>query len=161
MNDEYKDELQETVEAASTEMAIEGVEEVIEGAETLDAAADFGMASRVALAAGASDVTRGIDAMAIADRAAVLSEAVGVAGITDISEGADLLATSDDIAVQSAIVGSMSEEDLALGMQLASIAGQLEAVGDVADILGLPVMSAFLDSKSDELQDLSVDTILR
>ena len=41
--------------------------------------------------------------------------------------------------------------------------GQIEnmPVSDVADILQMPVLSAFLDVKSDELQDLAVDTILR
>ena len=66
-----KSEVEEAIEA----VAEEGVADVVEGLDTIDAAADVGMASRAALAAGASDVTRGVDAQVVADRAAVLSDA--------------------------------------------------------------------------------------
>ena len=69
------------VEEVVEEVAEEGIENIAEGLDTIEAASDVGMASRLALAAGASDVTRGVDAQVVADRAAVLSDAVAVAGV--------------------------------------------------------------------------------
>jgi phage terminase small subunit len=97
----------------------------------------------------------------VADRAAALSEVVATAGVVDVAEGAKLLAASDDIAVQSALVGAMSEEDLAIGMDLASIAGQMWAVSTVTEIMDMPVLSAFLARKNDELHDIAVESMLR
>ena len=72
-----------------------------------------------------------------------------------------MLAASDDIAVQSALVGSMSQADLDTSMHLASIAGQLQAVSNVTEILGLPRISFFLEDKAFELQEVATETMLR
>ena len=93
--------------------------------------------------------------------AAALSEAVASAGAVDLAEGAEMLAASEDIAVQSALVSSMSQEDLEIGMHLASVAGQLEAVSNVTEIMGLPRISFFLEDKAQELQDVATQTMLR
>ena len=55
----------------------------------------------------------------------------------------------------------MSEEDLERGMELARMAGEMEAVGLLADRLDMPVLSAFLLTRSEDLQDIAVDTIIR
>lgn len=109
----------------------------------------------------ASDVTRGVDALVVGDHLAAISEVVAAAGVNDIAQGTELLTHSEDIAVQSALVAALAEEDLALSMKIAAIAGQLEAVGDLAILMDMPTLAEFLDSKSDELQNLAVDTMMR
>ncbi len=109
----------------------------------------------------ASNVTRGVDAMVVGDRLETISQVVAAAGVNDIAQGAELLSHSDDIAVQSALVASLAQEDLELSMNMAAIAGQLEAVGDLALLMDMPTLAEFLDAKSDELQDMAVDTLLR
>jgi hypothetical protein len=71
------------------------------------------------------------------------------------------LAASDDIAVQSALVGSLSVADLDVGMQLASMSGRMQAVGNIAALLDMPILSLFLENQSAELQDLAIDSMLR
>ena len=95
------------------------------------------------------------------ERLEVISQVVAAAGVNDIAQGAEMLTHSDDIAVQSALVASLAQEDLELSMKMAAIAGQLEAVGDLALLMDMPTLAEFLDSKSDELQDMAVDTLLR
>jgi hypothetical protein len=118
-------------------------------------------ASRVMLAEGASDATRGIDAANAARLADRLGEAVATAGARDMSQAADLLAESEDLAVQSAIVSAMSVADLDRGMELASVAGQLEAASDMMGTLGMPVLAAFLDAKGEQVKRLAVNMLLR
>ncbi|NOX61103.1 MAG: hypothetical protein GXP42_04035 [Chloroflexi bacterium] len=146
---------------AKSELQAAEKSDLAEGLDALEAAAIADDMSRAALAAGASDITRGVDAVAAAERAAVLSEVVAAAGVADVSQGIELLVSSEDIAVQSELVKSMSEQDLSLGMNMAAIAGQLEAVADVALMLEMPTLAEFLDTKSDELQDMAVETIMR
>ena len=55
----------------------------------------------------------------------------------------------------------MSEADLEHGMELAAIAGQLSAAGDVVAAIGMPVLADFLADKGEDLQEIAVDTILR
>ena len=72
-----------------------------------------------------------------------------------------MLAASDDLAVQSALVGSLGAEDLETSMDIAAISGQLDVVAQVVAELDMPVLAAFLEEKSIELQDLAVDGIFR
>jgi hypothetical protein len=55
----------------------------------------------------------------------------------------------------------MSQADLEESMHLAAIAGQMQAVSSIADIMGMPLMSLFLEDKSFELQDIATDSMLR
>jgi hypothetical protein len=90
-----------------------------------------------------------------------LSEVVSAAGVIDMVEGIDLLATSDDIEVQSALIGMMSEEDLDIGMQLAAIAGRMQAVSNVTKTLGMPRLTVFLREQGAELERIAEEAMLR
>jgi len=79
----------------------------------------------------------------------------------DMAEGAELLAASDDVATISAIVGLMGEEDLEQGLALARLAGELQAASKVVDLMVMPVLTGFLETRSAQLQDLAVDNILQ
>jgi hypothetical protein len=61
----------------------------------------------------------------------------------------------------SAIVGLMGEEELEAGLAVARTAGELWAVSDVVDLLEMPVLSRFLESRGELLQQVAVDVILR
>ena len=98
----------------------------------------------------ASEITRGAEARVVADRMAKLSDIVAAAGVTDVAEGLALLDESEDVDLMSALVGLMSAADLERGLKIARIAGELRAVSDVIDLLKLPVMSAFLQSRGEE-----------
>jgi hypothetical protein len=54
----------------------------------------------------------------------------------------------------------MSAADLERGLKIARIAGELRAVSDVIDLLKLPVLSAFLQSRGEELRLTAVDVML-
>ena len=114
-----------------------------------------GMARQAAgnLAAGASDLTRAEDALLVAQRVSDLSNVVAVAGVVDMAQGAELLSHSEDVAAMSAIVGLMGEDDLERGLELARLAGELEAVGNVVTRLQMPVLAAFLATRSEQLQE--------
>ena len=102
-----------------------------------------------------------MDAEHAARLAGKLGEAVANAGARDMSQAADLLAESEDLAVQSAIVSAMSAADLDRGMELASVAGQLEAASDMMGTLGMPVLAAFLDAKGEQVKRVAVNMLLR
>ena len=67
-----------------TELEEQGLADLEEGLDTLDAAADVAAVGEAALAEGVSDVTRGVDAMVVADRVAALSEIVAAAVPRDV-----------------------------------------------------------------------------
>jgi hypothetical protein len=146
----------------SKEILVEaGVQEMVVGMETFDAARGLARQAAGDLAAGASDLTRAEDALLVAKRVSDLSEVVATAGVVDLTQGAELLAHSEDVAALSAIVGLMGEDDLERGMQLARLAGELEAAGSVVSRLQMPVLASFLVSRSNQLQGIAVDTIVR
>jgi hypothetical protein len=97
----------------------------------------------------------------MAARLGQLSEVVAEAGIVDVAEGAAMLATSDDIKGISAAVGLMGAEDLESGLEVARTAGELWAASDVVDLLEMPVLAAFLESRGELLQNVAVEIILR
>jgi len=164
MTEEMNNEMQETADMAELASEVEmeqGIDDMLDAGDTLEAATDAEAIGDAAMAQAASDVTRGTDAMLAGDRLSALSEVVATAGVTDIAQGVELLSQSEDIAVQSALVASLSQDEMDMGMQLAAIAGQLEAVSDLSSIMNMPILSEFLDTKCDELHDLAVDTLLR
>ena len=73
------------------------------------------------------------------ERVRQLSDIAAAAGIMDVAEGAEILAASEDVAATSAMVGLMSGEDLESGLALARIAGEMWAIGDVVELLQMPV----------------------
>ena len=87
MNDELakKDQFADEAELMGDVAEMEGILDVAQGLDDLEAAGEIEDVSRDALAAGSSDMTRGIDEMLVADRAAVLSEAVATAGVVDLA----------------------------------------------------------------------------
>lgn len=123
-----------------------------------DAAARAGAA---AMGQAASDLTRATDAAVAAERIAQLAEIAATAGIVDVAEGAEILAASGDVSATSAIVGLMSQGDLEFGLALARTAGEISVVGDVADLLAMPALSEFLESRGELLQYLAVEFMLR
>ena len=60
-----------------------------------------------------------------------------------------------------AIVGLMSRGDLEHGMELARLAGELAAVGDVVDLLDMPVLAEFLGERGMHLQEIAVEQMIR
>jgi hypothetical protein len=85
--------------------------------------------------------------MVVAERVSTLSEIVEAAGVTDVAEGLEMLEASEDVDLMGAMVGLMSADDLERGLELARMAGELWSVGNVVDLLEMPVLSAFLASR--------------
>jgi hypothetical protein len=79
----------------------------------------------------------------------------------DLAQGAELLAKSEDVAALSAVVGLMGVDDLERGLQLARLAGELEAVGNVVERMVMPVLAGFLFDRGEQLQEIAADTIVR
>ena len=102
-----------------------------------------------------------MDAEVVADRLATLSDLVGVAGVNDISEGVELLSASDDVDAMSAMVGLMSLGDVERGLELGRVAGELMTIANVVDELDMPILSAVLDDRGMQLQNIATDVILR
>lgn len=149
------------VQAAADVVGVEGVTQFAQGANTLENAKDAAYVSRGILASGASNVTRGIDALAASERAAQLSEITEVAGLADISQGDEMLSASDNLVAMGAVIQGMSEDDLDLSMEMAAIAGQMATIGEVIFRMGMPRIADFMAVKSDRLQELAADTIMR
>lgn len=141
--------------------AMNGEEHITDGAGKVQTGRDVVDLGRLETAAGISDLTRAEDAVVVADRVKTLSEVVGVAGVVDVAEGAEMLAASEDVAVMSAMVGLMGEEDLETGLELARIAGELWAVSDVVDMLQMPALTDFLAERSEILQEIAVEQMIR
>jgi hypothetical protein len=55
----------------------------------------------------------------------------------------------------------MSVADLDRGMELASVAGQLEAASDMMATLGMPVLATFWDAKGQQVKRVAVNMLLR
>ena len=132
-----------------------------QGLETMAAAVAASQFSAANMATAASDATRSEDASVVADRISRLSQVVAEAGIADVGQGAELLAASEDVGVLSAMVGLMSSADMDHGLDLARMAGELWTVGDVVDILQMPVLADFLENRGLRLQEMAVEQILR
>jgi hypothetical protein len=92
---------------------------------------------------------------------AALSDVVQNAGEVDMAEGAALLAASEDVGMLSVVVGLMSAEDLGRGLEFASMAREFWAVSDVEDLMEMPVLSDFLESRGENLQANVVYMILQ
>ena len=80
--------------------------------------------------------------------------------VTDVTEGMDMLEAAENVDMMSAVVGLMSADDLEHGLQIARIAGELWAVSDVVDLLQMPILASFLESRGEELQVTAVDVML-
>ena len=149
----------EELEVAAIVTSVEGAQLVSQGEAELRAAGEVAAVGAAELAKGASDLTRAVDAEIVADRMARLSKAVEVAGVVDVAEGAEMLAASEDVGVMSALVGLMSYEDAEHGLELARLAGELEAVSQVVEGLQMPMLYVFLSARSERLQEMAVEQI--
>jgi hypothetical protein len=148
--------------ATSAEMTqFSGAVQVQGGVGALQDAKEMGKQSRKDLVKGTTNVTRGVDKMIVAGAAASIGDTVGFAGVNDVMQGEEMLDASERIAMQTAIVQALGEHDLDRGMDLAAIAGQLWAVSEMLESIDMPVLSAFLETKGHELQDIAVDSLLR
>ena len=116
---------------------------------------------RRSLPPGVADLTRAADAARVADRMGQLSEVVAAAGDVDIAQAIHLLSASEDVEVMSAVVGVMSEADLEHGLQLARLSGELRVAGDIVDLLEMPVLAGFLESRGDRVNGMAVNAVLR
>ena len=58
-------------------------------------------------------------------------------------------------------MGLMSVEDLESGLEVARTAGELWAVSDVVDLMEMPVLAAFLETRGELLQNVAVEIIVR
>ena len=81
--------------------------------------------------------------------------------VTDVAEGLEMLEASEDVDLMGAMVGLMSADDLERGLELARMAGELWTVSDVVDLFEMPVLSAFLEDRGEQLQKIAVDEILQ
>lgn len=159
-----QDELAEAAEFAddlAVDTALVGIDEVDEGLDVLDAAGDVAALAGAEAMAGASDLTRAVDAGVVADRLSTLANIVAEAGVNDLAEGAEMLLASDDVQAMSAAVGLMSLGDLDRGLELSRMAGELQTISDVVDALDMPVLSAVLGDRGQQLQEIAADVILR
>src|SRR5262249_16732887 len=129
--------------------------------DTLLAARDAEAARRATLAEGSSDLTRAADLERGANRVGQLSEIVSAAGARDVAQGAAMLAAPEEIEGMSALVAVMGAEDLEQGMALARLSGELRAAYSIVRRLQMPVLAAFLGDRSDKLNRMAVDTVMR
>src|SRR5215211_1677215 len=143
---EDRDDGMQEVATAITELAVAGAMEDIAAVE---------------LAAGVADLTHAADAAVVAARMGQLSEVVAAAGGVDIAQAIHLLSASEDVEVMGAVVGVMSQADLEHGLQLARLAGELRAAGNIVSLLELPVLAGFLESRSDRVNGMAVNSVLR
>ncbi len=148
---EEQQELAETAAelgTAAMDMADEGLNEMIAGAEDIRLARDLADTATAEAMLGASDITRAVDAGIVADRLSVLSDVVAAAGVNDINQGAELIAAADDVNAVSAAVGLMTVDDLDKGLELGRISGELRILGKIVGKLEMPVLSAVLGERS-------------
>ena len=73
----------------------------------------------------------------------------------------ELIAHSEDVGIQSEVVGFLSGADLDHSMGIAAIAGQLAVVADIVAMRDMPVLVTFLETKSNALHQLAVETVLK
>lgn len=147
------------IEQAAVVAAVAGEQEVIQGAQRLDNAADMAAAGAVIIGKGASDLTKAEDVKLMSERMAVLSDVVSAAGAADVAQGAAMLAASEDVTVMSALVGLMSLDDIEHGMELARLSGEMRTAGDLVDGLKMPVLSIFLAKRAERLHEMSLDQV--
>jgi hypothetical protein len=102
-----------------------------------------------------------MDEIAVAEGLSKISSVVAEAGVVDLAEGAELIAQSEDVGIQSEVVGFLSEADLDSAMGIAAIAGQLAAVADIVAMRDMPVLVSFLETKSNALHQLAVETVIK
>ena len=55
----------------------------------------------------------------------------------------------------------MAAEDLELGLEVARAAGELWAVSDVVDLMEMPILAAFLETRGETLQQVAVEVIMQ
>jgi len=72
----------EKLENEAVDTALEGMLDMADAADALEAAGDLDAAAKIAGAAGVSDLTRAVDTEVVADRIAQLSKVVSAAGTT-------------------------------------------------------------------------------
>jgi hypothetical protein len=159
-----KQQLTETGEGLQVVGAVAEVAGALEVADGLDNLQVAQTAVRIGVAevaAASSDLTRAADAALVSERMQDLSEIVAAAGIVDVEEGVEMMLKGGDVKAMGAIVGLMSKEELERGLALARLAGELSTVGDMMDVLQMPVLSEFLADRGQRLQDIAVDQLLR
>jgi hypothetical protein len=170
MTDERQNPSDEEEELAQTagdfknlanEMADEGFDEMAAGVDDMAFAQDLSDTATAEAMAGASDLTRAMDAAVVADRLSTLSSVVSAAGVNDINQGADLIATAGDVDTIAAAVGLMTVDDLDKGLELGRLSGELRVVGNIVSQLEMPILAAFLGDRSERLNEIAIDTVLR
>ncbi len=159
MSSEESNEME--VEDVAIDVALDGVDDVEDGLDSLDLAGDVAAMATGEAMAGAADLTRAVDAEVVADRLATLADVVGDAGVNDLTEGAELLMAADDVDAMSAAMGLMSLGDMERGLELGGLAGELQTIANVVDTLEMPVLSSILDDRGWRLQQIASDVILR
>jgi hypothetical protein len=151
----------EDLEVVGTVAEVAGAIEVAEGLDDLATAQTAVQIGVAKVASASSNLTRAADAALVAERMQDLSEIVAAAGVVDVEEGVEMMMKGGDVKAMSAIVGLMSEEELERGLALARVAGELSTVGDMMDVLQMPVLAEFLADRGQQLQDIAVDQLLR
>ncbi len=151
-----------TPKAKADEGMGDGTEELAAAVDELAVAGAMEDVAAAELAAGVADLTRAADVAIVAERMGRPQRGRGRGRRRlDIAQAIHLLSASEDVEVMSAVVGVMSEADLEHGLQLARLSGELRAAGDIVNLLELPVLAGFLESRSDRVNGMAVNAVLR
>jgi len=111
--------------------------------------------------AGAADVTRGEDQAAAAATYSALSDAAARRGARGAAEGAATLSMANEVAAGGVVAAALSTDEFRRGMELAGIAGQVQAAAELLQGVRQPTLSAFLGRTSQHLRALSVEALSR
>jgi hypothetical protein len=130
-------------------------------AEELAAAETAAAATVVEAADGAADVTRGEDEAAAAATYSALSEAAAQRGSRDAAQGAATLSMAEEIAAGGEVAAALSSDEFRRGMELAGIAGQVQAAAELLQNAQQPALAAFLGRTSQQLRVLAAGALGR
>ncbi len=130
-------------------------------AAELAAVENVAAATVVEAADGAADVTRGEDAAATAATYSALSEAAAQRGSRDAAQGAATLSMAEEVAAGGEVAAALSSAEFRRGMELAGIAGQVQAAAELLQGVRQPTLAAFLARTSQQLRILAAGALSR
>ena len=130
-------------------------------AEERAAAESAAAAATIETVAGAADVVHGEDEAAAAAMLSASSDAAAQRAARDAAEGAAVLSIAEQVAAGGAITSALSSDEFRRGMELAGIAGQVQAAADLLGAIAQPTLAAFLGRTSRQLHVLAVEALGR
>src|SRR4029079_8400324 len=131
-----------------------GEAEVAEGLAGLADAREIADAGIGAVAVGAGDVALGAGKLQVAERGGELADLAALGGIEELGRAGDTQELAEDLEGLTQIVRTMGGVQLGRGLAIARVSGELSAVSRVMTVLDMPLLAAFLDDRSSQLQVL-------